>query len=108
MSNNDAWEMKMTDDDRVENPQLVDSHGMALNNGPDVKPREATDAQLESLKTEIENLRRSVAAIAANAKSFGADKIELTIADVEETLKRNVFMSVGIAALIGYAWGRIR
>jgi hypothetical protein len=100
--------MKMTDEDKVENPQLVDSHGTALNNGTDVKPRGVSDAQLESLKAEIENLRRSVAAIAANAKSFGADRIELTIADVEETLKRNVFMSVGIAALVGYVWGRIR
>lgn len=108
MSNHDAWEMKTTDNDKVENLQLVDNHGMVLHNGPDVMPREASNAQLESFKAEIENLRQSVAAIAAIAKSFGADKIELTIADVEETLNRNVFISVGIAALIGFASGRIR
>jgi ElaB/YqjD/DUF883 family membrane-anchored ribosome-binding protein len=83
---------------------LLDGHGNALKReGPN-----AADDQLQTLKSELENLKQSVAAIASMARGAASEKVDVTVADVEETLKRNVFASVGIAAFIGYLWGRTR
>lgn len=92
------------------NPPLVDSHGAELKDTTTKPASEPVDhaAQLELVRAEIENLRQSVATIAATAKSLAAEGVEVTVADLEETLKRNVFLSVGIAAFVGYVWGRTR
>lgn len=83
----------------------VDGHGSALKRD---RVNAAENDQLQSLKAELEKLRQSVAAIAAAARGVATEKMDVTITDVEEALKRNVFASVGIAALIGYVWGRTR
>lgn len=85
-------------------PLLVDGHGSALRQ---TGSNEAED-QLQALKSELEKLRQSVASISATARGMVTEKVDVTIADVEETLKRNVFASVGIAALLGYLWSKIR
>jgi ElaB/YqjD/DUF883 family membrane-anchored ribosome-binding protein len=66
------------------------------------------DDQLEALKVELENIKQSVAKIAATARGVATEKVDVTVADVEEALRKNVFASVGVAALIGYLWGRTR
>lgn len=85
-------------------PLLVDGHGGALRRDQ----TNAADDQLRALKTELENLKHSLANIATKGKGLASEKAEMTIADVEEALKRNVFASVGIATLVGYLWGRTR
>jgi ElaB/YqjD/DUF883 family membrane-anchored ribosome-binding protein len=65
-------------------------------------------AQLKAMKADLENLRQTVTAIASSARHVAAARVEYTVADIEETLKRNVFLSVGLAAAIGYVWGRTR
>jgi prefoldin subunit 5 len=70
--------------------------------------QELAAAQLEELTAELERLKESVAAVASTARGFAATRVETTIADVEEALKRNVFISVGTAFFIGYVWGRSR
>lgn len=85
-------------------PPLVDGNGSALK-------RDKTNAagdQLKALKVELENLKHSVATIATTARGVATEKVDVTVADVEEALKRNVFASVGIAAFVGYLWGRTR
>jgi ElaB/YqjD/DUF883 family membrane-anchored ribosome-binding protein len=85
-------------------PPLVDRNGSALM-GDMTK---ASDDQLKALKAELENLKHSVATIATTARGVAIEKVDVTVADVEESLRRNVFASVGIAALVGYLWGRTR
>lgn len=85
-------------------PPLVDGKGSALKR----EKTNAADEQLKALKAELENLKQSVATIATTAQGLATEKVDVTIADVEEALKRNVFASVGIAVLIGYVWGRTR
>jgi len=85
-------------------PPLVDGNGSALKRDK----TNAADDQLKALKAELENLKHSVATIATTARGVATEKVDLTVADVEEALKRNVFASVGIAALVGYLWGRTR
>jgi hypothetical protein len=85
-------------------PPLVDGNGTALTRNR----TNAADDQLKALKTELENLKHSVATIATTARGVATEKVDLTVADVEEALKRNVFASLGIAALVGYLWGRTR
>jgi hypothetical protein len=50
----------------------------------------------------------SASGIANKTPTLATEKVDMTVADVEEALKRNVFASVGIAALVGYLWGRAR
>jgi ElaB/YqjD/DUF883 family membrane-anchored ribosome-binding protein len=85
-------------------PPLVDGQGGALKRDT----TSAADEQLEALKTELEQLKQSVATIATTARGVASEKVDVTIADLEEALKRNVFASIGIAALVGYVWGRTR
>ncbi|UVC10510.1 hypothetical protein IHQ71_07915 [Rhizobium sp. TH2] len=85
-------------------PPLVDGNGSALKRDK----TNAADDQLKALKAELENLKHSVATIATTARGVASEKVDVTVADVEEALKRNVFASVGIAALVGYLWGRTR
>jgi ElaB/YqjD/DUF883 family membrane-anchored ribosome-binding protein len=86
-------------------PPLVDGRGSALNKR---NSDSMADDQLEALKVELENIKQSVAKIAATARGVATEKVDVTIADVEEALRKNVFASVGVAALIGYLWGRTR
>jgi hypothetical protein len=65
-------------------------------------------AQIEALKVDVEDLTQSLARIAGTAKGLASDQYAATVAELEETLKRNVFVSVGIAAFAGYLWGRTR
>lgn len=83
---------------------LVDRNGSALTQ---TRPDGAED-QLQALKSELEGLKQSVALIATTARGLAAEKVDVTIADVEGALTRNVFVSVGIAAFVGYLWGRTR
>ena len=64
--------------------------------------------QIKALKVELESLKESVAAISSTAKSLVGTGANLAMDDAEEILKRNVFASVGIAAFIGYLWGKVR
>lgn len=72
------------------------------------RPADEQAAQLDALKAELETLKLSVASITATARGLAATSANAMIDDAEEHLKRNVFASVGIAALIGYLWGRAR
>lgn len=83
---------------------LVDGHGSELKR----ESNSGADDQLEALKSELENLKRSVATIATTAKGLASERVDVTISDVEEVLKRNVFSSVAVAAFLGYLWGRTR
>jgi len=64
--------------------------------------------QVDAIKHEIARLRETVATIASRASELATAKAETTMTDVEDALKRNVFMSVGVALAIGYVWGRSR
>ena len=64
-------------------------------------------AQIGALKSELESLKESVAAISATARSLASTSVNVAAADIEDVLKRNVFASLGTAAFISYVWGRI-
>ena len=66
------------------------------------------DDRVKDLAAEMETLRLQLAEIALTAREVANKKVDVTVADIEETLTRNVFASVGIAALAGYLWGRLR
>lgn len=83
---------------------LVDGHGTSMKKDEAI----ASDDQLQALASELETLKQSVMKIAQTARAAATDQVDVTIADIEKTLTRNVFASVGIAALIGYLWGRSR
>jgi hypothetical protein len=85
-------------------PPAVDSLGSA----PKPDRTSAADEQLQALRTELEHIKQSVATIATTATGLASEKVDVTMADLEEALKRNVFASIGIAALVGYVWGRTR
>jgi len=64
--------------------------------------------QIAALRSEVERLRDSIQQIASGSSQLASAEFrELTNA-AEERLKRNVFLSVGMAALVGYLWGRTR
>jgi ElaB/YqjD/DUF883 family membrane-anchored ribosome-binding protein len=65
-------------------------------------------AQLEALRAEIASLKESVSSLASAAKTVASTSFNNMAAEAEVVLKRNVFASVGIAAFIGYVWGRTR
>jgi len=64
--------------------------------------------QVEAIKAEIARLKQSVASIASRTSNLATNQAEVTMSEVEEVLKRNVFASVGVALLLGYVWGRTR
>lgn len=65
-------------------------------------------AQLEALKAELTSLKETVTSLASTARGLATTSFNTMADDAEEVLKRNVFVSVGIAALVGYLWGRSR
>lgn len=65
-------------------------------------------AQVEALMQELETLKTSVASITITARGLASTSANAMAAEAEGYLKRNVFASVGIAAFIGYLWGRTR
>lgn len=85
-------------------PSLVDSKGDPI----DRNDSPMADDRLKDLAAEMETLRLQLAEIAQTARQVATKKVDVTVADIEETLTRNVFASVGIAALAGYLWGRLR
>lgn len=65
-------------------------------------------AQVEALRAELERLKESVGAVTATARGLATTSADAFVTDAEAYLRRNVFASVGIAAFIGYLWGRTR
>jgi len=96
----------MADESNVTTRPLVSATGEPLRNDPSMGDEQS--AQLAALKREIETLKESISVIASTAKSLAGTSFDSTVNDTEEILKRNVFASVGIAAVIGYLWGRTR
>lgn len=96
----------MADESQLTRPPLVTQNGDPLGIEPAAIDDQA--AQIKALKAEIESLKEAVAAVASTAKTLVGTSANVAMDDVEEILKRNVFASVGIAAFIGYLWGRIR
>ena len=62
--------------------------------------------QIAALKTELERLRESVQQIASGTRQIASAEFKELTSAAEERLKQNVFLSVGIAAVVGYLWGR--
>jgi ElaB/YqjD/DUF883 family membrane-anchored ribosome-binding protein len=75
---------------------------------PAGSPAEEQAAQVEALRAELETLKASAASITATERGLASTSANTMAAEAEEYLKRNVFASVGIAAFIGYLWGRTR
>jgi len=96
----------MADGSILTTPSLVNESGQPLRSDPIATDEQA--AQITALKVELESLSKSVTAIASTAKDLAAGSFDAAVADAEQMLKRNVFAAVGIAALIGYLWGRTR
>lgn len=71
-------------------------------------PVDEQAAQVEALRAELETLKASVASITATARGLARTSATAMAVDAEEYLQRNVFASVGIAAFVGYLWGRTR
>lgn len=65
-------------------------------------------AQVQALRAELETLKASVASVTATARELARTSATGMAVDAEEYLQRNVFASVGIAAFVGYLWGRTR
>jgi ElaB/YqjD/DUF883 family membrane-anchored ribosome-binding protein len=99
-------EMTMADESNLAGPPLVTQNGDPLRTGS--LSTEDQAAQIEALKTELESLKQSISAVASTAKNLVGTSTNAALEDAEEILKRNVFASVGIAAFIGYLWGKIR
>ena len=98
----------MAEDEKMNPGQDVAKQPDADPAGKRSESQELAADQLEALTAELERLKESVAAVASSARGFAATRVETTIADVEEALKRNVFISVGAALFIGYVWGKSR
>lgn len=64
--------------------------------------------QIEELHAAVAELKRSVSRISRGATIPASEAFDEAVREVEATLKRNVFASVGTAALLGYVWGRFR
>ena len=64
--------------------------------------------QIEALRAEIDRLQDSIREIASGSKRLATTEFDELKAAAEEKLRENVFLSVGIAALVGYLWGRAR
>ena len=64
--------------------------------------------ELEALRAEIDRLRGSIKEIASSSKRLATVEFDELKAAAEEKLKENVFLSVGVAAVVGYLWGRAR
>jgi len=62
--------------------------------------------QIAELKNELERLRESVQQIASGTRQIASAEFKELATAAEEKLKQNVFLSVGIAAVVGYLWGR--
>ena len=60
----------------------------------------------------MESRTREPPAFGRDDRDYGegvaTEKVDMTVADIEGALKRNVLASVGIAALVGYLWGGTR
>ena len=62
--------------------------------------------QLAALKLEMDRLRESLQQIASGTSQIASAEFRELTAAAEEKLKQNVFISVGVAAFLGYVWGR--
>jgi ElaB/YqjD/DUF883 family membrane-anchored ribosome-binding protein len=62
--------------------------------------------QLAALKAEVERLRESIGQVASGTSQLASAEFKELASAAEKKLKENVFLSVGIAAAIGYLWGR--
>jgi ElaB/YqjD/DUF883 family membrane-anchored ribosome-binding protein len=91
---------------------LDDSVNFSAGSGPrNTTANGSTDdqaAQMEALKTEIAALKETVTSLASTARGLASTSFNAMAADAEEVLKRKVFVSVGVAAFVGYLWGRSR
>jgi ElaB/YqjD/DUF883 family membrane-anchored ribosome-binding protein len=64
--------------------------------------------ELDALRAEIDRLRASIHEIASSSKRLATAEFDELKTAAEEKLNQNVFLSVGVAALVGYLWGRTR
>jgi ElaB/YqjD/DUF883 family membrane-anchored ribosome-binding protein len=62
--------------------------------------------QIAALRAEIERLTESVRQVAAGTSEIATAEFKELAAAAERKLKQNVFVSVGVAAALGYLWGR--
>ena len=67
-----------------------------------------TNQELEALRAEVDRLRGSLQEIASSSRRLASAEFDELKTAAEEKLKQNVFLSVGVAALVGYLWGRSR
>ena len=64
------------------------------------------EEELHALRAEIARLQESIQQIVSSSKRIAnAEYSDLRDA-TEAKLKENVFLSIGIAAFVGYLWGR--
>lgn len=64
--------------------------------------------QIEELRHAVADLKDSVSRMPRVETVSASDAFDDGVREVEETLTRNMFASVGIAAFVGYVWGRLR
>ena len=64
--------------------------------------------QIAALKTEIERLRESIQQIASGSSQLAASEFRAATHTLEQRIQENAFLSVGIAAFLGFVWGRFR
>lgn len=62
--------------------------------------------EVDGLRAEIDRLRASIQEIASSSKRLATAELDELKTAAEETLKQNVFLSVGVAAMVGYLWGK--
>ena len=98
--------MAAEDNDEGE-PSLLNEDGKPFTHNAFPSPAKQAD-QIDTLKSELETLKTSVATVTAQARHLAGTSVSVAVADAEEVLKRNVFASVAIAAAVGYLWGRTR
>lgn len=65
-------------------------------------------AQLFALEAELKALKASVQAYAPPEPVSAGAAFEAMAGEVEQLLRRDVFASVTVAAVVGYLWGRLR
>lgn len=67
-----------------------------------------SDQEIAALRAETDRLRGSIHEIASGSKRLVSAEFAEFSAAAEDKLKQNVFLSVGVAAFVGYLWGRTR
>jgi ElaB/YqjD/DUF883 family membrane-anchored ribosome-binding protein len=91
--------------------KMTDAIGEMLERNAKQDGKQVPDTQnkqIEDLQAEVKRLQSSIQGIAASSSKIVSREVDDAVSDIESKLKENVFLSIGVAAFVGFVWGKIR